>query len=91
MGSSPFSVSARRVIAPVCQCSSMRPVVSTIGNSSSGIREGSYLGIPCVKMIEKNLVELEELINNSEAWEEVIIEDDSRAPIFYTKPLPEAT
>ncbi|MBS83351.1 MAG: UDP-3-O-[3-hydroxymyristoyl] N-acetylglucosamine deacetylase [Gammaproteobacteria bacterium] len=34
---------------------------------------------------------LRELINNSEAWEEVIIEDDSRAPIFYTKPLPEAT
>ena len=34
---------------------------------------------------------LRELINNSEAWEEVIIEDDSKAPIFYTKPLPEPT
>ncbi len=30
-GSSSSSTEARRVIAPVCQCSSCRPVVSTIG------------------------------------------------------------
>ena len=30
-GSSASSTLARRVMAPVCQCSSMRPVVSTIG------------------------------------------------------------
>src|SRR6476619_3837501 len=31
---------ARRVIEPVCQCSSCRPVVSTIGYSASGSSAG---------------------------------------------------
>ena len=35
-GSSASSCVARRVIEPVCQCSSRRPVVSTIGKASSG-------------------------------------------------------
>ncbi|MEC9205642.1 MAG: UDP-3-O-acyl-N-acetylglucosamine deacetylase [Pseudomonadota bacterium] len=30
---------------------------------------------------------LRELINNSEAWEEFIIENEKNAPIFYTKPI----
>ena len=29
---------------------------------------------------------LRELINNAEAWEEVIINDEEKAPIFYSKP-----
>ena len=41
-GSSASSTPARRVIAPVCQCSSSRPVVSTKGKSASGsLRLGS--------------------------------------------------
>ena len=35
-GSIASSTPARRVIAPVCQCSSCRPVISTSGYSSSG-------------------------------------------------------
>ena len=34
---------ARRVIAPVCQCSSIRPVVNTMGNSSSGVSSGGTM------------------------------------------------
>lgn len=34
-GSSASSTRVRRVIEPVCQCSSCRPVVSTIGYSAS--------------------------------------------------------
>ena len=30
---------------------------------------------------------LRELINNSEAWEEFIIENEANAPVFYTKPI----
>ena len=36
------SANERRVIEPVCQCSSSRPVLSTNGNSSSG---SSFAGI----------------------------------------------
>ncbi|MGY4421084.1 hypothetical protein ACVWY2_003533 [Bradyrhizobium sp. JR6.1] len=54
---------ARRVIEPVCQCSSTRPVDSTIGYSSSGNSSGGItlagtilprplsVGKPVVKMI----------------------------------------
>ena len=35
-GSSASSMVARRVMLPVCQCSSWRPVISTIGYSASG-------------------------------------------------------
>ncbi len=53
----------RRVIEPVCQCSSTRPVESTIGYSSSGTSSGAItcagtilprplsVGNPVVKMI----------------------------------------
>ena len=57
------STDARRVIDPVCQCSSTRPVDSTIGYSSSGSSSGGMtcagtilprplsVGKPVVKMI----------------------------------------
>src|SRR5712675_1119167 len=40
-GSSASSTAARRVIAPVCQCSSWRPVVRMNGYSASGISSGA--------------------------------------------------
>src|SRR5262249_12743002 len=42
-GSSASSVEARRVMAPVCQCSSWRPVDSTNGNSASGRSSGGRI------------------------------------------------
>ena len=42
-GSISSSTQARRVIAPVCQCSSWRPVVSTIGYSASGSSAGGMI------------------------------------------------
>ena len=42
-GSSSSSTFARRVMAPVCQCSSWRPVVSTIGYSASGSSAGGTI------------------------------------------------
>ena len=41
-GSSASSVEARRVIAPVCQCSSWRPVVRMNGYCASGISSGAW-------------------------------------------------
>ena len=37
------STPARRVIAPVCQCSSTRPVVRIIGKSASGTSSGGAI------------------------------------------------
>ena len=39
-GSTASSTLARRVIEPVCQCSSWRPVVKTIGKLASGTSSG---------------------------------------------------